>query len=367
MVTTVEAQPVEKERRLLGLRVILVIAAIFVIISGLRAAHTVLVPFILAVFLAVLSAPLLRLFRRKRIPVGLAVVSVVLIDLAAIAAIVMLIGSSASEFSAALPTYRERLDVVIGDAVRFLNDNGLKVRRSALEGTMHPNSIVGTLAGSLQGVASTFADLILVLLMMVFILLEAATFEGKLHHAMGNPHRFLERFTVIASEVQRYLAYKTGLNLLTGVSLGLLCWAFGVDFPVLWGLVAFLLNYIPNIGSLLATIPPVALALLVHGPGRAILVLLAYITTNTLLGNVLEPMVLGRRLGLSPLVVFVSLILWGWIWGPVGMLLSVPLTMIIKISLENSERYGYIAMLLDSQPVAPKILPAKEKRGPRKL
>ena len=164
--------------------------------------------------------------------------------------------------------------------------------------------------------------------------------------AMGRPDADLSRWTRMTDDVNRYLGYKTAISLATGVLLGLWGWILGVDFPVLWGLLAFLLNFIPNIGSVLAAIPPVLLALVQFGLGRAVAVGAGYVAVNMVVGNVIEPMVFGRKLGLSNLVVFLSLISWGWIWGPVGMLLSVPLTMVVKLALEHSEQYHWVSVLL---------------------
>jgi AI-2 transport protein TqsA len=333
-------------------RVLLIGAAAVVIISGLRAAQSLLVPFIVAVFLSVLSTPLLRMLRRKGVPTGVGVALIVLIVLAAIAVIGTLVGSTAGELTEALPMYRQRFDELIGTLIAFLGRNGFAVKRTAIEGVLDPSNVLAAIVVNLQGLLGALSNVVLILLTMIFILLEAATFPTKLEHAVGDPKLYLTRFATVAKEVQRYLAYKTALNAITAVILGVWCMVLDVDFPVLWGLTTFLLNYIPNIGSFIATLPPVFLALIENGPGRAIVALIGYVTVNTLLGNVLEPMVLGRRLGLSPLVVFLSLILWGWIWGPVGMLLSVPLTMVVKISLENSDRYGFVANLLDSKPRA---------------
>ena len=137
---------------------------------------------------------------------------------------------------------------------------------------------------------------------------------------------------------------------MTGTVVGVAMAIVGIDFPVLWGVLAFLLNYVPNLGSILAAIPPVLLALVQFGVGRAIAVVAVFAAVNVLLGNLLEPRLMGRRLGLSTLVVFLSLIFWGWVWGPVGMLLSVPLTMIVKIMLENTPDLRWVAVLLGDRP-----------------
>jgi predicted PurR-regulated permease PerM len=135
-----------------------------------------------------------------------------------------------------------------------------------------------------------------------------------------------------------------------------------LDFPVLLGLIAFLMNYIPTVGSIIAAIPAVLLSLILVGTaGHAVLVTLGYVVVNTLFGNILEPNLMGRRLGLSTLVVILSLLFWGWAWGPLGALLSVPLTVVVKIWLENTHDLKWVAILLDKAPppvaVASPVLP----------
>jgi predicted PurR-regulated permease PerM len=127
-------------------------------------------------------------------------------------------------------------------------------------------------------------------------------------------------------------------------------------------LIAFLLNYIPTVGSIIAAIPAVLLSLILVGTaGHAVLVTLGYVVVNTLFGNILEPNLMGRRLGLSTLVVILSLLFWGWAWGPLGALLSVPLTVVVKIWLENTHDLKWVAILLDKAPppvaVASPVLP----------
>jgi predicted PurR-regulated permease PerM len=168
----------------------------------------------------------------------------------------------------------------------------------------------------------------------------------------ADPDSF-RRYSKITREVQSYLLYKTLVSLATGLSVGIWVGLLGLDFPALWGFVAFALNYIPNIGSILAAVPAVGLALLQLGPGRALVVALGYVAINFWWGNLVEPALLGRRLQLSPLVVLVSLIFWGWVWGPIGMLLSVPLTMMLKIVLENSPGLRWLGALLAPKPPAP--------------
>ena len=150
----------------------------------------------------------------------------------------------------------------------------------------------------------------------------------------------------LLSSVNQYIAIKTMVSMATGVIIGLVLWAINLDYWVLWGVLAFLLNYIPNIGSIIAALPAVLLALVQLGPAGAGGVAALYVVVNVVMGNAVEPRFLGKGLGLSTLVIFLSLIFWGWLLGTVGMLLSVPLTMIVKIGLESSDSSRWIALLL---------------------
>jgi predicted PurR-regulated permease PerM len=156
----------------------------------------------------------------------------------------------------------------------------------------------------------------------------------------------LKQIDRFLTSVNNYLAIKTLVSIATGIIVSVMLWAFGLDFFLLWGVLAFLLNYIPNIGSIIAAVPAMSLAVLQLSLPEAGLIGLGYVVINMVMGNIVEPRYLGKGLGLSTLVIFLSLIFWGWLLGSVGMLLSVPLTMIIKIGLENAEEGRWFAILL---------------------
>ena len=129
----------------------------------------------------------------------------------------------------------------------------------------------------------------------------------------------------------------------------MLTWALGVDFPLLWAMLAFLLNYIPTIGSIIAAVPAVLIALVQLGPGEASATAIGFVGINMVFGNIIEPRLMGYGVGVSPLVVFIGLFFWGWVFGPIGMLLSVPLTMTLKLALESDKRTRWIAILIGSE------------------
>lgn len=333
-------------------------AALVVLVVGLRAAQPILVPLLLAGFIAILCLPLLTLLIRRRVPPPFAVGLVLLAAVVALALVAGVVGSSVSAFSSRLPFYQARFHSLFADLQVWLSGLGITVSLDRVTGAVDPAAVMRVFSNGLMALAGVLSNGLLVLLVVVFILGEAVGLPTKVRAALRTrpglspeaSRAALDRLALLVKQVQRYLAWKSLISLGTGVAVGLWCWLLGVDFPFLWGLVAFLLNFVPNIGSLLAAAPPVLLATVGLGPGRALAVAAGYVAANLVFGNVLEPLVMGRKLGLSSLVVFLSLILWGFVWGPVGMLLSVPLTVMVRIGLEASPSTRWIAVLLGPAP-----------------
>ena len=176
----------------------------------------------------------------------------------------------------------------------------------------------------------------IVLILLVFMLSEARVFSRRFEAIIEAKGPNLQRMLSATRDIQKYLGIKTMISIMTGGLAGLLCWAAEIDFPLLWGILAFALNYIPAVGSIIAGVPPVILALLTHDIRHAIAVACGYLVINGFLGNFMEPALLGRRFGLSTVVIVISVLFWGYVWGPVGMLLAVPLTMMVKVGLDNS-------------------------------
>jgi AI-2 transport protein TqsA len=327
-----------------------------VVIAGLRAAQSLIIPFLISVFIAIVCGPPLRWLRDHRVPTFAAVTLVVLAALGVLAFFGIVVGGSVNEFIAAVPRYQERLDGVVGTVARWVGERGVDLSAAGLSEIIRPGQVMSVLGTGLKGLAAALSNLLLVVLTLVFILVEATGLPVKIRAALNNPDADIERFNRVTREVQHYLVIKTGLSLVTGILVATWLTILGVDFALVWGLVAFLLNYIPALGSIIAGVPAVLLALLQLGPGHALLAGLGYLVVNVVLGNIVEPALMGRRLGMSTLVVFLSLVFGGWVWGPVGMLLSVPLTMIIKIFLENSDDLRWLGIMLESGTGAAAIL-----------
>lgn len=332
-----------------GPRFLLPLACFVVVVAGLKAAAPLLLPLLLALFLAILTLPLLGWLRR-RMPGGLAVLVTVLAALGLVVGVGLLISESVSGFLEAAPRYQERLKEVVVDLDLWLGGHDFPTSEEFGLGEIDPSSILDLAVGTLRGLAAAVTNLFLVFITLGFLLLEILRLPEKLSIALNDSGETLRRWSGAIQHVQKYLIIKTIVSAATGVVIGLGTALVGLDFPLLWGILAFLLNYIPNLGSILAAIPACLLALAQLGPVSALGVGLLYGGVNLLLGNLLEPQLLGRRLGLSPLVVFASLVFWGWVWGPIGMFLSVPLTVIVRIVLESSEEYSWVASLLAARP-----------------
>ena len=326
---------------------ILIVAASFVIVvAGMRAASSILVPFLLSMFIAIICAPPLFWLQRKGVPNALAVLSILIGIIVLGLLLAAFIGTSVNQFSEALPVYEKRLVEMRGAFASWVGSLGLEIPNQVLTEYFDPGKAMKMAANALAGLSGLLTNAFMILLTVIFILLEASGFPQKLRTALGDPEESLGQFRSITESVNRYLAMKTLFSLATGVSVSIYLAILGVDFALLWGLVAFLLNYVPNIGSIIAAIPAILLALIQLGVGPALLTCLGYVVVNVVFGSILEPKFMGRRLGLSTLVVFLSLVFWGWVLGPVGMVLSVPLTMIVKLALESNEDTQWIAVML---------------------
>ena len=332
-----------------GIRFLFGAASIFVLIAGLRAASTFILPILIGFFLAMVSLPILNRLRGWKVPTPLAVILTVAVEVAVIAGIVAMVGGSFAGFREAAPVYQERLNTLLQQLLTWLDGMGIELSRELVTDLFNPGMAFDMVGVALKGITGVLSQMFLVLLLVIFTLFEATGVPAKLQAAFGSTTSS-ERYDRIRNEVQRYLTIKTLISLITGIIVGVGLALMKVDFPFLWGLLAFMLNYIPSLGSILAAIPPVLLALIQFGPTRALAVALLFVAINVGLGNFVEPYFMGRRLGLSTLVVFISLLFWGWVWGPVGMLLSVPLTMIVKIMLENTRDLKWVAVLLDGTP-----------------
>lgn len=330
-----------------GLLVIL--AALVIIIAGVKTASALLVPFLLAIFISIICAGPFHWLQQRKVPASVALLLVIATVMLAGLLVVTLIGTSVNDFTRDLPSYQEKLRGQTLQLISYLDRFGIKVSKEILLEHFDPGAVMQSAASMLATAGGVLTNSFLILLTVIFILFEAAGLPAKLQAALPDADSSLESFEKFIAGVRQYLAIKTFVSLGTGVAVSLGLFLLGLDYPLLWGLIAFFLNYVPNIGSIIAAVPAVLLAVVQLGAVQALIVAAIYLSINVIMGNAVEPKLMGRKLGLSSLVVFISLVFWGWILGPVGMLLSVPLTMVVKIALEVNDSTRWLAILLGSE------------------
>ena len=376
-----------------GIRVLISLACFVLIVTGLKLASSLFIPIMMGLFIALLSMPILNWLDRLGLPRPLAVLMTVITDLLILGGIVFLASGVIGDFNEKSGEYTERLrrqaeefsvtmDQQLARLENFwrssgaVDEDGNTPDTVTLPGELPlPNTGEEGVLGAI-GPTMTFRELFnlywdssrvmemlggfnvvnrftslasqtfFALIVMIFVLAESGSYAHKVTEVLKVRGPDLNRFRSISQDIQKYLGIKTAASAATGILATFTCVLFKIDFPLLWGLVAFLFNYVPAIGSILAGIPPVVLGLILHGFWPAVGVMACYLIVNMSIGNFLEPMLLGKRFGISTVIVILSVLFWGFIWGPVGMLLAVPLTMLVKVMLDNSSDLRWISALM---------------------
>jgi predicted PurR-regulated permease PerM len=324
---------------------LIVFAAFVIVVSGLKMASSLVVPFLLAVFIAMIVSPLLQWLKARRVPGGIAILLIILLILSIGLILGAVIGSSVDSFRQDIPIYSAKLAVMSEAVQQGLAHRGIAIDADLWQNSFDPSAVMLWVGSALASFGNVMTNSVLILITVIFILAENTRFGDKLRIARGdkNSQAWLGE---LSSSIYGYLGIKAAISAVTGLLIYIWLTILGVDYAVLWGLIAFLLNFVPTVGSFIATVPAVLLALVQLGLGSAGLTLLGFVVVNFVMGSAVEPRWMGKGLNLSPLVVFVSLVLWGWVLGPVGMLLSIPLTIMVKIALATNEDTRWISIML---------------------
>ncbi|WP_455211829.1 AI-2E family transporter [Kaarinaea lacus] len=326
------------------------IAAIVIIIAAARWAQEIVIPFLLAVFVSIIAASPVTWLRNKGVPPALAVTTIVVMMVGLMLIGTLLLATSVNSFSNTLPQYLDRLRGVIDQLIQWLAGFGLSLSSTGIRSALDPGAAMRFANTLFNSLAQLLSNTFLMLLTVILMLLEASAFSTKINLIRNDAGQTLAQISRFLDTTKQYMAIKAFTSLVTGILIGMGMVLLGVDYAVLWGFLAFLLNFIPTIGSIIAAVPAVLLAMLQLGFGSALAVAAVFLAVNMIIGNILEPRIMGRGMGLSTLVVFLSLVFWGWLFGPIGMLLSVPLTMMIKIGTEYNESTRWIAIMLSTPP-----------------
>lgn len=327
----------------------LTIAGMIIILAAIKFAELLINPLLMAFFIFIICAPAIGWLKKKRVPESLAILIVILLIFTFYALFIQLISSSLSLFIQDAPKYQQGLDELLISTRGFLDKIGFNFAFLGQEGSMDPSKILQFTSSIFSSLSELLSQELTFLFLTIFLLTEVDSIALKIKVIAENSKFSLEDLMNIGNSIRHYLSIKTITSLVTGVLVSVLLALIGVDYPILWGLVAFLLNYIPTIGSFIAAIPAIIISIIELGFPASFLSIGGYVLINLFIGNILEPRIMGKGLGLSSFIVFFGLIFWGYILGYVGMFLSVPIMIAIKIVLENDTKTKWVAALLGTK------------------
>ena len=332
----------------MGGRTVVIVAALVVIVAGLKAAASLLVPFLLSLFIALLLAPALHWMIVRGVPKAVAFVSVLVLVFALFLALTGLVTTHVGDLFAHAEDWQAAMVANLRRWIGYLDARGIAVDQELFFSLVQPQKLFVFTLSVVKNTSVLLSNSLLILFLVAFMLLESFVIREKIRaiEAMGGGRGLLRRLDLFAERINRYFTLKATTSAMTGAWIVAVLYYFEVPYPLLWGVGGFMLNFIPVVGSIIAAIPPVLLALATHGPGDAAWVAGWFLIINLTIGNMLEPRIMGRGLELSELAVFLSLVFWGWVFGKVGMLLAVPLTMVVKFALETDPSTRWIAVLI---------------------
>jgi predicted PurR-regulated permease PerM len=328
------------------------VAAVVVILAAARAAQEIVLPFLLAVFISIVAAAPIAWLRNRGISVALAVTIVLILVITFLFGATLILTTSIDSFSQMLPQYQERLRETIDQLLQWLAGSGINISLTGIRSAFDPGAAMNLANNFLGSLTHLLSNAFLLILTVIFVMIEASVIPEKIKLISNDTEKTMAQINLFVENTNRYMSIKMITSLITGVLVGIGMALLGVDYPLLWGFLAFLLNFIPTIGSFIAAVPAVLIALVQLGVGMAVAVTVFYLAVNMLVGNIIEPRLLGRGVGLTTLVVFLSMVFWGWLFGPIGMLLSVPLTMVVKFAADSKEDTRWVAILLSPLPDA---------------
>lgn len=340
----------------LAIPYIFYLAAIVIVLGGVIYSSDIVTQFLMALFIAVIASKPVGFLVKKGLPSAAAVGIVIVFIIAVTSSLGGLIGNSVGRFSSNLDDYDTKISAGIQSVFDLIRSMGFNISTEGLMNAIDPGTVMNFTAGLLNGLGTLMGNMAMILLIVAFMLGESSSYGVKLKAIFSHPEASMSGITEAMDQINQYLGIKTLTSLGTGLVIGVLLWAIGVDFPFMWGVIAFLMNYIPNVGSILAAIPAMFMAFINLGGAGVIWTGVIFLAVNMVIGNIVEPKIMGKGLGISTLVVMVSLIFWGWILGTIGMFLSIPLTLAAKIAFESQESTRWISVLLGTEEDAKKIL-----------
>ena len=349
-----------------GLRdTVITLAGILILLGIARYASAIVVPLLLSLFIAMIAVTPVKWLNGRGLPSILSIGIVLSSTILVLILLSLMLGNTMAQFNDALPIYQAKLSKLTESIVVLLSEKGFNLETAGIIDALDPGAVMIFANTLMAGLAEVLGNAVLIMFTTMFILFDALDFPRKVQRAEGkDSEKILDQITLFVKSTNEYVVIKAIVSLGTGLLIWMGLTLLGLDFAILWAVLAFVLNFVPNIGSLLAAIPAILLALVQLGPTSALIVTAIYVAVNTIMGNVVEPRLMGKKLGLSTLTVFLSLVFWGWLFGSVGMLLSVPLTMAVKFAAMNNPQTRWFGILLSPAPEDESSQPENGKADP---
>ena len=321
-------------------------ASLVVIIAGVKAASEIVIILFLSIFTASIISSLINILEEKHIPKFLAYLFVLGVFILISLLLAYIVNISLKDFLTNLPTYETKLRDLVVNSIAFGETYGFEVDKKTILDALNFSSFFGITTNVLGSIGTFLSKFLLIIIGIAFILAESKSFEKKLKIIFEKDSEKLEHFKLFSENIQKYFLVKTTTSFLTGLFVALSLIFFDIDYPILWGVLAMLFNFVPIVGSIIAAIPAVLLSFVTSDLNISLILIILYIFINIFISDILEPKLMGKELGLSPLIIFFSLIFWGWVLGIVGMFLAVPLTMTLKIAFNSNKTTKWLSILM---------------------
>ncbi|HTK08986.1 MAG TPA: AI-2E family transporter [Ktedonobacteraceae bacterium] len=343
-----------EEKRFTGIQSPLVLAlfgtaAFFVVLLGLKATSDIFAPIFLASVLAILFTPALRWLERRGLPTALALVVFALILIASFACVILVLLLSLSQFQARLPIYEALILQRASTLETVLAGKGIYIKEGLNTDILSGTAIIKTAIGTVTGVLTNIVGLVFFLFLLFLMLASSKDLSRKVHGRQSRGNAFATRFAAYARQIQKQYSIQTLSNFLSALAITIELFLFRVDFALLWGFLAFVLGFIPNVGLIIATLPAVIIALILYGWGTALAIVLIGILLNAIMDNLVTPRFMGKGLNLPMLSIFLSFLIWSWVFGFLGALLAVPATLLLRMLFQSRKETQMLAIFFEKE------------------
>jgi predicted PurR-regulated permease PerM len=325
-------------------------AALLILILGMRAFSEILAPILLAMVLAICTTPFLNWLMKKGVSGGLALVIVIVVDVVFLLGLVWLVGRSVQDFSASISQYEGRFDEIEQALGGVLDDLGVNPEDLAANPELtQPGKLVEVAAEFVGGLVSGISNWGLIVMTGIFFLVEALSLPKKVDSiTQSGDDPDVHRIFRLTEGLREYMIINAFVGALAAILNTILLWVMGIEFAVLWGILSFFFSFVPNVGFLISVIPPAILALIQFGFTEMLIVIGAYVVINFLVDNIIKPRFIEEGVNISVLVSFLSLVVWGWVLGPIGAILAVPMSIIVQAVFDSRDETRWLAYMMGS-------------------